>query len=104
MRPFETCKSAASEFNAGKYMFEETALKNPPHDAINTIKRFWFFVNTECSGAAEDAVVSVGLASEVASSFEVGILSRGPSCGGWCCDEAASWSDSDVLEWMLLSS
>jgi hypothetical protein len=80
MSPFETCKSAANEFNAGKYMFEDTALKNPPHDAMKTMKRFWFFVNTECSGAPEEAVVSVGLASEVASSFAVGILSRGPSC------------------------
>lgn len=67
-------------------MLEETALKKPPHDAMKTMKRFWFFVKTEWSGAAEEAFVRVGLASDVlASSFAVGVLSR-VSCCWWLLD------------------
>lgn len=77
MRVFETCKSDAREFRAGKYMFEETALKKPPQEAMKTMKCFWFLVKTECSGPAEETVESVCFASDVAvSSFAVSVLSR----------------------------
>lgn len=101
---FETCKSAANEFNAGKYMLEDTAEKNPPQEAMNMINRFWFGVNTECNGATEDAVVRVGLASVAisGSSLAVGVLARALLLASWCCD--GSCSDNETSESVLPSS
>jgi hypothetical protein len=56
---FETFKSWAKGFNAGKYMLPETGEKKPAHDAIKTMNLFWLVVNTECIGPAAEAVVAV---------------------------------------------
>ena len=47
IRVSETCKSAARELRAGKYIAPESGEKNPEKVAMKTIRRFWLVEKAE---------------------------------------------------------
>jgi hypothetical protein len=80
-------------------MFAETGEKKPPHEAMKTMNRFWFFVKTEWTGPAVETVARPCPWAEGSPSWAVWALSRSPSLDDLWPVSFKALSLGSFLEW-----